>query len=873
MEKEKMINLYKVHVLERADRTKISTFTLILLLAMSLMMAFAQPSFAQIGVSQPVETSGYITVAPTLIGVGQTATVNLWTFPMPTNYLYNPYYGGFTGVTVTFTKPDGTQDSFMPVDGTGQFDPGQTQSLGAIYFFYTPDRVGEWSVSFTMPEQNITDATGTVIYQPCTSNTFQFTVQEDLVYAGLLCGYPWSELPDEDSYWSYPISSNNREWYQMSGDWLQGRTSFYAMAYSSFSGVTARNWQPYGPGPNTGHILWTQPLRAGGLIGGDYGSLSYYLPDYAGSVVIQGKLIRNIPNGQFECVDLTSGEVLYTAPGSISCGIHLPGNAYAQSMLDPSVVLASSMGNYVTPYLFTTSGTTWNYIDPCDGTVKRSLTNGGVGFKLVDGTNLAYGIASGNLTGWDMSKVVGNDWPTGITWTTPLPESNTGKVPSLFAISTCVETIVLTTRNEFWGYSAEDGSLLWNLTLTYPVAANEAFNTYGVDDIIVFDCVDATFHCYSMITGDELWVSDSYADSPWATTWTVYVSETNDYENLYLALPDGTISALNLETGNEVWRSEPIASTEYPNNVVPYVQGVLMVGGNIYAYAGYSIGYLIDPIPRQSMLVCIDATTGEIKYTLNGGVFPEAAANGYVIGTSIFDGMRYCIGKGPTSTSIIIQDDVVAKGDTVLIKGNVLDQSPASQEYDSQVLFPNGVPAVADEDMNEFMDYLYMQNATLLNNPPTPKGVQVTLTGVDPSGNTVPIGTTTTDSEGNYAINFVPDTTGIYSIKATFEGTDSYWPSNAGTHLSVIPAVSSSAVIEPEEPTPETPEEPETTEEPETPETPEDPETPEEPIPEEPETTAETPLISTELAIIIAVAVAVACAIGIVSFWAIKIRK
>ena len=35
--------------------------------------------------------------------------------------------------------------------------------------------------------------------------------------------------------------------------------------------------------------------------------------------------------------------------------------------------------------------------------------------------------------------------------------------------------------------------------------------------------------------------------------------------------------------------------------------------------------------------------------------------------------------------------------------------------------FPNGVPAVADEDMSEWMDYLYMQNATLLNNPPTPK--------------------------------------------------------------------------------------------------------------------------------------------------------
>ena len=33
------------------------------------------------------------------------------------------------------------------------------------------------------------------------------------------------------------------------------------------------------------------------------------------------------------------------------------------------------------------------------------------------------------------------------------------------------------------------------------------------------------------------------------------------------------------------------------------------------------------------MLVCINATTGEIIYTLNGGIRPSAAANGYVIGT------------------------------------------------------------------------------------------------------------------------------------------------------------------------------------------------------------------------------------------------
>ena len=163
------------------------------------------------------------------------------------------------------------------------------------------------------------------------------------------------------------------------------------------------------------------------------------------------------------------------------------------------------MGNYITPYIYGVSGTTWNYYDPFSGALARSIVNCSSGFRIVDGTNFAYGAASGNLTAWDISKVVNNNWPTGKTWTRPLPTALTGSIPSMFAISTDVSTIVLTTRNQFWGFSAKDGTSLWNLTLTYPVAANEAIGLYGVEDFIVYDYVAATFHCYSMKTGTELW--------------------------------------------------------------------------------------------------------------------------------------------------------------------------------------------------------------------------------------------------------------------------------------------------------------------------------------------------------------------------------
>ena len=64
----------------------------------------------------------------------------------------------------------------------------------------------------------------------------------------------------------------------------------------------------------------------------------------------------------------------------------------------------------------------------------------------------------------------------------------------------------------------------------------------------------------------------------------------------------------------------------------PSLMGMVMVGGNIYAYAGYSLIIKSTLFQGLQMLVCVNATTGDITWTLNGGVFPIAAADGYVIG-------------------------------------------------------------------------------------------------------------------------------------------------------------------------------------------------------------------------------------------------
>jgi hypothetical protein len=164
------------------------------------------------------------------------------------------------------------------------------------------------------------------------------------------------------------------------------------------------------------------------------------------------------------------------------------------------------------------------------------------------------------------------------------------------------------------------------------------------------------------------------------------------------------------------------------------------------------------------------------------------------------------------------------------------------------------------------MEYLHLQRPIDgIWGDLTITGVPVTLTAVSEAGEYIDLGTTTTNGYyGTFSLAWTPSNEGKYEIIASFAGDDSYGSSAAATAVMVGPATSASTPIEPEQPEEPTTEEPTTPDEP----TPEEPASPEEP---EPETTTETPLISTEVAI--AVAVVVACAIGVASFWVMKKRK
>jgi hypothetical protein len=92
-----------------------------------------------------------------------------------------------------------------------------------------------------------------------------------------------------------------------------------------------------------------------------------------------------------------------------------------------------------------------------------------------------------------------------------------------------------------------------------------------------------------------------------------------------------------------------------------------------------------------------------------------------------------------------------------------------------------GTPAISDESMDEWMEYIFHDRPK----PTNATGVPVTLHAIDPNGNYIPIGTVTTDLTGVYGLKFTPQVLGTYQIVANFDGTNSYGPSAAQTYMAI----------------------------------------------------------------------------------------
>ncbi|MFB3888397.1 MAG: hypothetical protein ACE14S_02835 [Candidatus Bathyarchaeia archaeon] len=771
----------------------LSAISLVLMLAIPALITCLPVVSAQTSIRQ---TAAYLSVAPKVVGVGQQLTVNLWVFPPPAGPYFEgggvtPYLPSFHNITITFTKPDGSKNTFKPTEGSNiGLAPGETETGGMLWFLYTPDQAGTWSAQFSYPGETFGDypaTNATVIYPPAESAVVTFTVQNEPVSTGLTSGYPSSPLPTD--YWTRPVNTDNREWYQISGDWTGNDAIWYAR---------------YTTAPSSSHIVWETQVSNGGLVGGIWGSLSYPAGSAGGgvgggggspSVIMMGRVFINRPGSVFDCYDLRTGKLIYEKPGSISRGQHLK----AATIAGQGNVL-NVEASVVTPYLWELSASGWKQYDPLTGTLLSTITNvpGSTSVaSMSDGDPIVYCFrqigwnttipdryAQNELIKWDYSKVRNLNWTTGIVWNISLKQPDGtgpgegGRTNSL-AIWNDIGVVNTGGTDMLYAFDLTTGKPLWTKQLDHVLALPSVL--VGVKGYIYsFDGVTMTYRCYDVTTGNQLWTSDVAGIAPWGSNAEGQL-RCEAYNMLYVGAYDGYARAIDIDTGKIKWQfyvgdtNETIYGTWPVYRVSPVADGKVYITTTEHSPT--------QPRFRFNKMFCLNAYTGEELWNISGAVQPLSIADGYLLASNENDGFEYCFGKGQTSTTITVQNDIVTKGSTIMIKGAVMDKSPAQPD----------TPAISDADMTAWINYLHMQEPLST----TITGVPVELYAIDPNGNKQEIGTVTSDMSGSYSKMWTPPIEGTYTIVAKFSGSDSYWSSSAETAIGVTAAAPSPSVSAP----------------------------------------------------------------------------
>lgn len=779
---------------------KKSKIAVILVAVLALSMVL---QISQIKAQENVPNYLYVSVAPNPVGVGQPVYVSLFfTKPLPS--------GGYHELEVTVQKDGSTVEHWdgLTTDTTG--------GVGGLEF--TPEETGEYTAYAYYPGE---DYSSSVYLEEATSEEVTFTVQEEAIPT-----YTSPPLPTE--YWSRPIYSTNYWWGQeLAGNWWGlGRPSFMETGGYDVSG---NNFNPYSQAPDSSHIMWTKPISFGGQVGGpipsdqesQYTSTSILYHQFE-PVILNGILFYeqrpNNPNvrpGRI-AVDIRTGETIWTQEYT------------GDTLAFGSVMKFHSIQEYGSQsYLWALTGTTLRVYDPLTGTPICNVTNvaiaggmfGGMTGGIIDsnGAVLFHYVSGGNLVMWNSTLCLigppggfgapgttirpsGNlDWDLGIQYSMPIDTAiGSETISPTLSLSKVTHEAVLfqshgsaglsTFANEFPSETAIDvaydtmtGERLWAPKERELIRYNEISVVAAGDGYYVRHDKDLNqVYIYDLLTGDELYSEIQLEGNALST---LARGAAIAYGKVYIWDFGGYVTAVNLETGEVEWTfTRGTAGYGNPYGIYP-----------IWHFGTHSIadgklflaeGRMYDPpLFADARRLAIDCETGELVWSVLGfhARNPGVIADGYFLAYNSYDAQIYTFGKGPTATSITIQDDVVTHGDTILVKGMVTDESPGTQEYDRLARFPNGVPAISDDNQSAWMEYVYMQQPK----PTDAIGVDVSITVLDPNGNTPTVATATSDVNGLYSATFVPEVPGDYIVYATFCGSDSYWPSTAVTAITV----------------------------------------------------------------------------------------
>ena len=805
-------------------RTKIAAISTIALVVLITMMLIPMGN-AHVP-PYNIDTWAFLAVEPSPVGINQPVFVSMWIDKVPPGAT-GPWGPRWHGFMVGITKPDGSKASLGPYN---------SDSVGGAWLQYTPDQLGTYQFVFSFPGQTVANENPSPypalagqayigdIYTASTSKVVTLIVQQ----AQIVAQYGAASLPTE--YWTRPINSMNREWASIGGNWLGIRaTSFGNTGMYSNTG----NFMPYSTAPNSAHVVWTKPIAFGGQIGGEFGSedLALYATGTAyeakfGAVIINGILYyTEVPGaatnrGDLKAVDMRTGEDIWTLPmrGEYdTLRVGMVYNFITGDQYGAHAYLFTSSTDQLGFYTNTKEAPRWSMYEAMTGEWILDIANQSAG-TLSTGPNgeiLSYSTSGNKLTMWNASKCIQEgswgqvfriytpleiwrppqnatiDWNKGIEWSKPLD--------TVYSVTTISEDVVLLSASlggafgvpggshTGWrqdvGYNAKTGALLWgpiNRTLT-PWTA-DVLGAAGEGVYVEYTRQTLQMNAYNIQTGVKMWTS-----APEDNVWGYYDyahGQVVAYGNVYSWGLGGSVYCYDVKTGGRKWSWSPgKAGFDTPYGVWPlgtWGNHHILADGKLYVRSGHDY---TPPVWKGAELYCIDAYTGtEIWRSLSFDIVGSPALHdGYMLWLNGYDNQIYCYSKGPSAIDVSASPKVSVQGSSVLIEGMVTDESPGTKETLLTARFPNGVPAISDEDQSNWMEYLYQQQPK----PTDAVGVQVHLTAVDPNGNTQDIGNATSDAMGLYKIMWTPPVPGAYTIVATFAGSDSYYSSSAETALGV----------------------------------------------------------------------------------------
>ena len=345
--------------------------------------------------------------------------------------------------------------------------------------------------------------------------------------------------------------------------------------------------------------------------------------------------------------------------------------------------------------------------------------------------------------------------------------------------------------------SGSTGHVLWSQTYQPEPGNNTRLITEWDPDNGVFIFADKetmTHSGYSLNNGNQLWGPTVLTDD--FTTDYNYMAiglERAAYGKLYYAGYAGILYCYDTTNGDLLWTygNGGEGNSTLSGFVTPYGRYPIFVSvvadGKVYLDTTEHSPN--SPLYKGALYRCINATDGTELWTIldygnqmYGG--QAAVADGYLTTLNSYDSQIYCFGKGPSAMTVDAPTAAVQLGQSLVIRGTVTDIAAGTKQTEQAGRFPNGVPAVSDESQGAWMEYVYMQKPR----PMDTVGVPVTISVVDANGNYRDIGTATSNSDGFYAMNWMPDIEGQYTVYASFAGSESYWPSHAVTSFAVDPA-------------------------------------------------------------------------------------